>query len=229
MNRARQHTVGFTLVELLVVIAIIALLISILLPALGHARISARIVVAHAELRNIALALQLYSDHNDGQLPPTRFSCSMRTAWELPIELGQDHYLPQHEKLVEDPYSGHDFFISAVQMRDVFNPSETYRYRAVGSAILNETTLLEPPNGASLWVPDDFPYGDEEDGQYYYDPSETPVRYALWSVGPDRESPKFEYVPGHMPVPKRYWCRGAADSGVITHFQGRDGRPYQSP
>ena len=225
MSRARQQS-GFTLIELLVVVAIIALLLAMLLPSMQRARTAARITKAHAELRSIAVALELYMDNNDGQLPPTRFSCSMRSAYELPGELGRNHYLPHSRKLVTSSVG--DAFIDAVAMRDVFLPSETYKYRAVGTAILNETTLLEPPHGASLWVPDAFPHCSEPEGRYYLDPDESPVRYALWSIGPDVDSPKFKETPGHMPIPDRYWCKGSGDTGVITHFQGSDGRFYMS-
>ena len=67
--RYRQSVVkrtGFTLVELLVVISIIALLLSILMPAMGKARKKAQSVVCMSNQRQIGLGMQLYLQDNRG-------------------------------------------------------------------------------------------------------------------------------------------------------------------
>lgn len=64
----RQH--GFTLVELLVVIGIIALLISILLPALNRVRASSTAVQCQSNLRQLGVALRIYAGSYKDVMPP---------------------------------------------------------------------------------------------------------------------------------------------------------------
>jgi len=60
---------GFTLIELLVVIAIIALLIGILLPALGKARASARQLKDSTQIRGVHQGMVLWAQNNSDQYP----------------------------------------------------------------------------------------------------------------------------------------------------------------
>ncbi|MEM1446861.1 MAG: prepilin-type N-terminal cleavage/methylation domain-containing protein [Planctomycetota bacterium] len=69
LDSSAPRRVGFTLIELLVVISIIALLIGILLPALGAARSTARSAACLSNMRQIGIGLATYATDNGDWIP----------------------------------------------------------------------------------------------------------------------------------------------------------------
>ena len=76
---------GFTLVELLVVIAIIALLMSILMPALSRMRKQAKSVACKMNLHQWSLIWKLYCDDNDDRFCNATDSGWQRGKWIVPL------------------------------------------------------------------------------------------------------------------------------------------------
>ena len=69
VKRMKRRNRGFTLVELLVVIGVIAVLIGILVPVLGKARISSKRTACQAQLRDIGNLFQMYLNENKQRVP----------------------------------------------------------------------------------------------------------------------------------------------------------------
>ncbi len=68
-GRDRRSAGAFTLIELLIVVAIIAILISLLLPALAQGREQSRKVKCLANLRDIGVGLSMYRDEQNNEIP----------------------------------------------------------------------------------------------------------------------------------------------------------------
>ncbi len=206
---------GYTLIELLVVVAIVTLILGILLPVTGRARLQAQILTVNAELRDIGLALEAYSFDHDGTYPPVRVDCMLGGHfYQLPEELVRCGYLPAPPT---------DSFMAA-GIEDRFNRGYTYKYRTVGTLIYNRTTVVA--EGAYLWVPDGFPDNEQEQGQTYSQLAESPVSWVVYSEGPHFDLDQMKEM--LYPVPRSTWYDPQTNTGVLVRMRLRNGRQIGS-
>jgi prepilin-type processing-associated H-X9-DG protein/prepilin-type N-terminal cleavage/methylation domain-containing protein len=98
---------AFTLVELLVVISIIAMLLAVLMPALGNARGMAKRAQCGSNLKQLTLAWFMYSDDNNGTVMPGKDynPVSGHLEWQYRFWTGAwepDSSLPEQGRLVPE-------------------------------------------------------------------------------------------------------------------------------
>lgn len=201
---------GFTLIELLIVVAIIAILAAIAVPNFLEAQTRAKVSRARTDLRTLALGLEAFRTENR-RYPLAVTFCSGR------MDSIEDYNAISPE--ITTPVA----WVSRLP-GDIFNNGRVYKYLAPGQGYANGS-----PTILAMWVPRDAASGADPAGDVpYFSQATSPVKWALWSVGPAGPLSVFDSDSSHLPVPSRTWydpSNGTVSSGVVARLSSGQGTP----
>jgi prepilin-type N-terminal cleavage/methylation domain-containing protein len=144
MNRVQYARRGFTLIELLVVIAIICILLAILFPVLGRARIATRKSVCASNLGGVAKAwISMVGSRGRGGAIPHTKGMGSPTFW-----IGQTHHYFGNLNLLKCPSTGDTAAINGWRG----DASTTWRAGTAGAFGIEDSTDPDAPIRGSYAV-----------------------------------------------------------------------------
>lgn len=162
MKRRHKCDSGFTLVELLVVIAIVGMLVALLLPAIQHARESARKTQCKSNLRQIGLAMDQYIDRQGsrGKFPDAAQMPSINEDDLPPLYEVLASHLEENQEVFRCPS---DHYIEPNADHETYFDAEGTSYEYRNSRFANKTREQarlgwsgEERSSSRVWIVYDF-------------------------------------------------------------------------
>ena len=209
-----KKSVGFTLIELLVVIAIIAVLASLLLPALGKARDRAKAIKCLNNLKQIAIATATYTDDHDDVLPGSQHKRNSWVGGLLPYVVTTNLYKCPNDP---DPSRFYSYAINDYLTPNPFG-SPTVDFSRATSIPATSDTLLFGETHENHTSVDHFHFADPSDG---YAPPEFSQQ-----VGVDRHLGGAEYLFADSHAELLLWTKVQPElTRTGSRFVKPDGHP----
>jgi prepilin-type N-terminal cleavage/methylation domain-containing protein/prepilin-type processing-associated H-X9-DG protein len=234
---------AFTLIELLVVVAIIALLISILLPALGRARDLTKAAVCASRLHQLGLALNMYAQTNNNWLPEWGYShgggeAGAAHAWintmgkdygdnknvlRCPKDESPYWSRPLNGKLRRTSYATNYYLVVGGEDNPLWTPEKPQAY--------NRLDWIKHPTSTLFFVElaeaGDYALSDHVHSESWVDFYPDQRQKATEAVNLDRHLGQANYglVDGHaerLPFEKTYDIQQIRDDGVDWRYNKYD-------
>jgi prepilin-type N-terminal cleavage/methylation domain-containing protein len=156
MNRQNR---AFTLIELLVVIAIIALLIGILLPALGKARATARQLKDSSQVRGMMQGMVLFAQNNADDYPfASKLDKANKTVSAGSAPQLKDNSRNVYSILIWNSYFPTEMCISPAEVNGDVREYDEYQFDEPEAAVEPEFALFDPAFRATPEDIDDSTY-----------------------------------------------------------------------